>query len=149
MKDKMSKFIKRLPYEVSKIFSIMMIVFCSIAFINGVETISLNRIAQLFAIAILGGVLIIVSFSDIFFKKISYISRICTFIVPFFLISLIFALSFSWISIENITNLIIFTLIFLFCFLSSIIIYFISVKIKGKEYTEKLIQYENRNKDNK
>lgn len=149
MKDKMSKFIKRLPYEVSKIFSIMMIVFCSIAFINGVETISLNRIAQLFAIAILGGVLIIVSFSDIFFKKISYISRICTFIVPFFLISLIFALSFSWISIENITNLIIFTLIFLFCFLSSIIIYFISVKIKGKEYTEKLIQYQNRNKDNK
>ena len=149
MKDKIIKFIKRLPCEVSRIFSIMMIVFFSMAFINGVEKISVCRIGQLLAIAILGGSLIIVAFSDIFLKKISYIFRICTFIVPFFFISLVFALSFSWISVENLINWIVFIAIFLFCFLSSIIIYLITVKIKGKEYTEKLIEYQNRDKRNK
>ncbi len=149
MKEKMKKFIKRLPYEVSQIFSIMMIVFTSMAFINGFESVSVYRIGQLFAIAILGGVLILISFSDIFLKKISYILRICTFIVPFFVISLIFALSFSWISVENITSWIIFISIFLFCFLLSIIIYMITVRIKGKEYTEKLIEYQTRDKENK
>lgn len=149
MKDKIIKFIKRLPCEVSRIFSIMMIVFFSMAFINGVEKISVCRIGQLLAIAILGGSLIIVAFSDIFLKKISYIFRICTFIVPFFFISLVFALSFSWISVENLINWIVFIAIFLFCFLSSIIIYLITVKIKGKEYTEKLIEYQNRDKGNK
>lgn len=149
MKDKIIKFIKRLPCEVSRIFSIMMIVFFSMAFINGVEKISVCRIGQLLAIAILGGSLIIIAFSDIFLKKISYIFRICTFIVPFFFISLVFALSFSWISVENLINWIVFIAIFLFCFLSSIIIYLITVKIKGKEYTEKLIEYQNRDKGNK
>ena len=67
MKDKIIKFIKRLPCEVSRIFSIMMIVFFSMAFINGVEKISVCRIGQLLAIAILGGSLIIVAFSDIDF----------------------------------------------------------------------------------
>lgn len=149
MKDKIIKFIKRLPCEVSRIFSIMMIVFFSMAFINGVEKISVCRIGQLLAIAILGGSLIIIAFSDIFLKKIPYIFRICTFIVPFFFISLVFALSFSWISVENLINWIVFIAIFLFCFLSSIIIYLITVKIKGKEYTEKLIEYQNRDKGNK
>lgn len=146
MKEKLRCFIKKLPCEVAQIFSIMMIVFTFSALMNGFDSISVYRIAQLFAIAVLGGALILFAFSDIFLKKVSYILRICTFIIPFFLISLACAFAFSWISTENLMNWIVFIGIFLFCFMLSIVIYLITVKIKGKEYTDKLIEYQNKDK---
>lgn len=147
MKDKMKKFFKKLPGEVLHLFGIMMMVFLVSALINGVESFSVYRIAQLFGIAVLGGVLILTAFSDIFFKKISYILRICIFIVPFFFISLGFAVAFSWFTSANIMNWVIFIGIFLFCFALSIVIYLITLKVKGKEYTEKLKEYQNKNND--
>lgn len=147
MKDKMRIFLKRLPQEISHIFSIMMVVFFVSALMNGVESFSVYKIGQLLAIAVLGGVLLLIAFSDIFVKKVSYIVRICIFIVPFFFVSLIFALAFSWFTISNIINWIWFIGIFLLCFALSIVIYLITTKIKGKEYTEKLIEYQNKSKD--
>ncbi|MEE0059648.1 MAG: hypothetical protein UE295_02340 [Acutalibacteraceae bacterium] len=147
MKDKMKKFIKRLPQEVSHIFSIMMVVFLVSALMNGVENISVYKIAQLFAIAVLGGMLLLIAFSDIFIKKVLYIVRICIFIVPFFFVTLIFALTFSWFKSLNIITWVWFIGIFLFCFALSVVIYLVTTKIKGKEYTEKLIEYQNKNKD--
>ena len=66
MKEKQRCFIKKLPCEVAQIFSIMMIVFTFSALMNGFDSISVYRIAQLFAIAVLGGALILFAFSDIF-----------------------------------------------------------------------------------
>lgn len=146
MKEKIKIFMKRLPHEIAQIFSIMMVVFFVSALINGVECFSVYKVGQLLAIAVLGGVLILVAFSDIFIKKVSYIVRICIFVVPFFFISLIFAMAFAWISAENIINWIIFIGIFILCFALSIVIYLVTLKIKGKEYTERLIEYQNKNK---
>lgn len=147
MKEKMKMFIKRLPHEVAQIFLIMMIVFFVLALLNGVESISVYRIGQLLGIAVIGGALLLIAFSDVFIKKVSYIVRICVFIVPFFFVTLIFALLFSWFTNANIITWLIFIGIFLFCFALSIVIYLITVKIKGKEYTQKLIEYQNKSKD--
>lgn len=147
MKNKMRVFMKRLPQEVAHIFSIMMVVFIALALMNGVESVSVYRIAQLLGIAVLGGALMLIAFSDIFIKKVSYIVRICVFIVPFFFITLIFAVMFSWFKIANIITWAWFIGIFLFCFALSVVIYLVTTKIKGKEYTEKLIEYQNKNKD--
>ena len=148
MKEKMKLFIQKLPHEVAQIFSIMMVVFFFTALINGVENISVYRIGQLLAIAVFGGAFMLVAFSDIFIKKVSYIIRICVFIVPFFLITLIFALVFSWFTTSSLMPWLLFIGIFLFCFALSVVIYLISSKIKGKEYTEKLIEYQNKNNVN-
>lgn len=148
MKEKIKLFMKRLPHEVSQIFSIMMVVFLFSALINGVESFPVYRIGQLLAIAVLGGVLILVAFSDIFIKKVAYIVRICVFIVPFFFVSLIFALAFSWFTNANIVTWLWFIGSFIICFALSIVIYLIKTKIKGKEYTEKLIEYQSKNSDN-
>ena len=148
MKEKMNLFFKRLPHEVAQIFSIMMVVFFFTALILGVESFSVYKIGQLFGIAIFGGALMLVSFSDIFIKKVSYIIRICIFIVPFFFITMIFALVFSWFTASNLMPWLLFIGIFLFCFGLSIVIYLISSKIKGKEYTEKLIEYQSKNNVN-
>lgn len=147
MKDKMRKFIKRLPQEVAHIFSIMMVVFFVSSLINGVEQVSVYKIGQLLGIAVLGGALLLVAFSDIFIKKVSYIVRICVFIVPFFVVTLMFALAFKWFTSANIITWLWFIGIFLICFALSIVIYLVTTKIKGKEYTEKLIEYQSRNKD--
>ena len=144
MNKKLKLFFKKLPGEVLQIFGIIMTVFLAVALINGVESFSIYRIAQLFGIAVLGGVFILIAFSDIFFKKVPYILRLCLFIAPFFLVTLICAITFSWLPFANIFNWIIFIGIFLFCFTISMIIYIITLKVKGKEYTEKLKEYQNK-----
>ena len=117
----------------------MMTVFLATSLLNGVETVSLYRIIQLFAIAAIGGALMLVAFSSIFIKKISFILRMVIFIIPFSVITLIFAGAFSWFEVDNLLSLAVFVLIFLGCFVLSICIYFIECKIRGKKYTEKLI----------
>lgn len=146
MKDKFKLFFKKLPAEVFQLFGIMMMVFIASALMNGIESFSIYRIVQLFGIAVLGGALILIAFSNIFFKKIHYIIRICIFILPFFFITLAFAVAFSWFT-SNILNWLVFIGIFLFCFALSIAVYLITLKVKGKEYTEKLKEYQNKNKN--
>lgn len=147
MKEKMKLFFKRLPHEVSQIFSIMMVVFLFTALINGAESFSIYRIAQLLAIAVLGGALILVAFSDIFLKKVSYVVRMCVFIVPFFFVTLIAAIAFSWFTAASVKTWLWFVGIFLICFAVSVVIYLITTKIKGKAYTEKLVEYQNKKDD--
>lgn len=142
----MKIFMKELPKQIAYTFTIMMIFFLSIGFVRGIEEISIYRIIQLLGIAILGGILQLIAFSDIFINKVSDIKRLLIFIVPFGVITLIFAILFSWFPINSIKSWIIFFGIFLGCFILSYIIFEIEHKIKGKEYTIKLIEYKNRKK---
>ncbi len=148
MKTKLKIFFKRLPYEVLQLFSMMMMVMSITALVNGVENISVYRILQLLTISVFGGAFILVAFSDIFFKNISYILRISLFVIPMFLVTFIVALMFSWWKQFALHNWLLFIGIFIGCWVVSLAIYFIMVKIKGREYTEKLIEYQNKKKDN-
>ncbi|MBQ8796250.1 MAG: hypothetical protein IJZ54_07485 [Clostridia bacterium] len=148
MKKKMKEFFAKLPQSIMLIFGIMMIVFTSVAFINGFETVSVYRIFQLLGIAVIAGALMLVAFSDIFIKKMNQILRAVIFMIPLMITTLVFALAFSWFSTGNIKSWAIFITIFLVCFAGCFVIFliinFIEKLIRGKKYTEKLKEYQNK-----
>lgn len=151
MKEKMKKFFTRLPREVLLIFGVMIIVFTTVAFINGFEAVSVYRIFQLLGVAVIAGALMLIAFSDIFIKRMHQILRAVIFIIPLMLTTLIAALAFSWFPAGNLKAWAIFFTIFLGCFAGCfvifLIIHFIESTVRGKKYTEKLKEYQNKNND--
>ncbi|MBQ8000131.1 MAG: hypothetical protein IJ298_02800 [Ruminococcus sp.] len=149
MKDKMKKFFTRLPREVLLFFGVVMIVFTTVACINGFEAVSVCRIFQLLGIAVIAGALMLIAFSDIFIKKMNQILRAVIFIIPLMLTTLIAALTFSWFPAGSLKAWAIFFTIclgcFTGCFVIFLIIHFIESMVRGKKYTEKLKEYQSKN----
>lgn len=148
MKKKMKEFFAKLPQSIMLIFGIVMIVFTSVAFINGFEAVSVYRIFQLLGIAVIAGALMLLAFSEIFIKKLNPVLRAVIFMIPLMITTLIFALAFSWFPTGNIKSWAIFITIFLVCFAGCFVIFliinFIEKLIRGKKYTEKLKEYQNK-----
>ena len=142
----MKIFIKELPKQVAYTFTMMLVVFLSIGLVIGIEQISIYRLVQLLGIAVFGGALQLIAFSDIFISKMSDIKRLLIFMIPFVIITLIFAIVFNWFSINLIKSWVIFFGIFLVCFIISIILFEVEHRIKGEKYTGKLLEYKNRKK---
>ncbi len=148
MKKKMKEFFAKLPQSIMLVFGIVMIVFTTMAFINGFEAVSVYRIFQLLGIAVIAGALMLVAFSEIFIKNLNPVLRAIGFIIPLMITTMIFALAFSWFPTGSVKSWAIFITIFLACFAGSFIIFliinFIEKLIKGKEYTKKLKEYQNK-----
>lgn len=148
MKNKIKEFFAKLPQSIMLIFGIVMIVFTSIAFINGFEAVSVYRIFQLLGIAVIAGALMLAMFSNIFIKNMNQILRAVIYIVSLMLTTLVFALAFSWFPTGSIKSWAIFITIFLLCFAGCFVIFlvinFIEKLIRGKKYTEKLKEYQNK-----
>ena len=148
MKKKMKDFFAKLPQSIMLVFGIVMIVFTTMAFINGFEAVSVYRIFQLLGIAVIAGALMLVAFSEIFIKNLNPVLRAIGFIIPLTITTMIFALAFSWFPTGSVKSWAIFITIFLACFAGSFIIFliinFIEKLIKGKEYTKKLKEYQNK-----
>ena len=148
MKKKMKEFFAKLPQSIMLVFGIVMIVFTTMAFINGFEAVSVYRIFQLLGIAVIAGALMLVAFSEIFIKNLNPVLRAIGFIIPLTITTMIFALAFSWFPTGSVKSWAIFITIFLACFAGSFIIFliinFIEKLIKGKEYTKKLKEYQNK-----
>ena len=148
MKNKMKEFFAKLPQSIMLIFGIMIVVFTTVAFVNGFEALSVYRVYQLLGIAVVAGALMLVAFSDIFIKKINQILRAVIFMIPLMITTLVFALAFSWFPAGNIKSWAIFLTIFLVCFAGCLVIFliinFIEKLIRGKKYTEKLKEYQNK-----
>lgn len=140
----MKLFFKELPKQVAYTFTAMITVFLTIGLIRGIEAISIHRLLQMFIIAIIGGAMQLVAFSEIFIKKMSDIKRLTIFTVPFVIVTMIFVILFNWFPINMIKSWIIFFSIFLGCFVISIILFEIEHRIKGEKYTSKLIEYKNK-----
>ena len=109
MKNKMKEFFAKLPQSIMLIFGIMIVVFTTVAFVNGFEALSVYRVYQLLGIAVVAGALMLVAFSDIFIKKINQIFRSIIFIFPTLITTLVFALAFSWFPAGNIKSWAIFS----------------------------------------
>ncbi len=148
MKNKMKEFFAKLPQSIMLIFGIVIVVFTTVAFANGFEALSVYRVYQLLGIAVIAGALMLVAFSDIFIKKMNQILRAVIFIIPLMITTLVFALAFSWFPAGNIKSWAIFLTIFLVCFAGCFVIFliinFIEKLIRGKKYTEKLKEYQNK-----
>lgn len=148
MKNKMKEFFAKLPQSIMLIFGIVIVVFTTVAFANGFEALSVYRVYQLLGIAVIAGALMLVAFSDIFIKKMNQILRAVIFMIPLMITTLVFALAFSWFPAGNIKSWAIFLTIFLVCFAGCFVIFliinFIEKLIRGKKYTEKLKEYQNK-----
>lgn len=148
MKNKMKEFFAKLPQSIMLIFGIMIVVFTTVAFANGFEALSVYRVYQLLGIAVVAGALMLVAFSDIFIKKMNQVLRAVIFMIPLMITTLVFALAFSWFPAGNNKSWAIFLTIFLVCFAGCFVIFliinFIEKLIRGKKYTEKLKEYQNK-----
>lgn len=152
MKKKMKEFFAKLPQSIMLIFGIMMTVFAIGKYISGFRSdISVYMIFQLLGIAVIAGALMLIAFSDIFIKKINQVLRAIIFMIPLMITTLVFALAFSWFPAGSAKAWAIFATIFLACFAGCFVIFlminFIEKVIRGKKYTEKLKEYQNKNKD--
>lgn len=145
----MKKFIKNIPGQIASTFAIMVVCFTAISFSKGIETIPTTRLAELLVLAIIGGIWMEFAFGTCIIKKLSDVKRICLFIVPFALVTFLCAVIFQWITELNVVGTHIkFIGIFFVCWLISIIIFEIEHSIRGKKYTKKLREYQNRGKNN-
>ena len=148
MKNKMKEFFAKLPQSIMLIFGIVIVVFTTVAFANGFEALSVYRVYQLLGIAVVAGALMLVAFSDIFIKKMNQVLRAVIFMIPLMITTLVFALAFSWFPTGNIKSWAIFLTIFLVCFAGCFVVFliinFIEKLIRGKKYTEKLKEYQNK-----
>lgn len=149
MKKKMKEFFAKLPQSIMLVFGIMITVFSVTKYISGFRSdISIYMIFQLLGIAVIAGALMLVAFSDIFIKKMNQILRAVIFMIPLMITTLVFALAFSWFPAGNIKSWAIFLTIFLVCFAGCFVIFliinFIEKLIRGKKYTEKLKEYQNK-----
>ena len=151
MKKKMKEFFAKLPKTIMFVFGVMITVFSTMALVNGFEALSVYRIFQLLGIAVIAGALMLIAFSDIFIKKLNPVLRAIMFMIPLMLTTLGFALAFSWFPAGNIKSWAIFLTILLACFAGCFVIFlvinFIEKLIRGKKYTEKLKEYQNKKHD--
>lgn len=148
MKKKMKEFFAKLPQSIMLIFGVTMTVFTTVAFANGFEALSVYRVYQLLGIAVIAGALMLIAFSDIFIKKLNPVLRAIIFMIPLMITTLVFALAFSWFPTGSLKSWAIFITIFLLCFAGCFVIFliinFIEKLIRGKKYTEKLREYQNK-----
>ena len=148
MKNKMKEFFAKLPQSIMLIFGIVIVVFTTVAFANGFEALSVYRVYQLLGIAVIAGALMLVAFSDIFIKKMNQVLRAVIFMIPLMITTLVFALAFSWFPTGSLKSWAIFLTIFLVCFAGCFVIFliinFIEKLIRGRKYTEKLKEYQNK-----
>ncbi|MBQ8568976.1 MAG: hypothetical protein IJ446_07145 [Oscillospiraceae bacterium] len=145
----MKEFIKKLPMQISNTFFCIIIFFSVISKLKGVEEIPVERLFQFIMLSVIGGALMELSFGECIFKNISDAKRVCIFIVPFAVITFVCAVIFQWITrLDAISTYIKFIGIFLFCGVLSVILFEIEHRIRGREYTRKLREYQQRSNKN-
>lgn len=145
----MIKFIKKIPEQIANIFSIMMIVFTIMSYFKGLETIATNRLIELFMLSIIGGIWMEFAFGTCIIKKMTDTKRGLIFIIPFAVVTFLFAILFQWITKLNlISTYVKFIGIFFVCWVVSMILFEIEHSIKGKQYTQKLREYQNGGQSN-
>lgn len=145
----MKKFIKKVPEQIASTFTIMMVVFTVISSMNGIESIPVNRLGEMIFLAVIGGILMEFAFGKCVFKQMNDVKRVCIFIVPFAFVTFLAAIIFDWITaLDSITTYIKFIGIFLVCGVVSVMLFEIEHRLRGREYTKKLKEYQNGGTEN-
>ncbi len=143
----MKNFVKKVPQQTANTFTIMMICFTAISKSKGIDSIPVMRLTELLFLAIIGGVLMEFAFGKSVFKQLADLKRVCIFIVPFAFITFICAVLFKWITqLDKIGTYIQFIGCFLICGVISVLLFEMEHRLRGKEYTKKLKEYQNGDK---
>lgn len=145
----MKKFVKRVPAQIASTYTIMLLCFTVISLSRGVETMPFVLLPELFILAVVGGILMEFAFGECIFKKLSDMKRVCIFIVPFAVITFGLAVFFQWITeLNTLGTYLKFIGIFMGCWALSVVLFEIEHRIKGREYTRKLREYQEKERSN-
>ena len=145
----MKIFLKNSIGQIASTYAVMCLIFAIISTVRGVTTMPIMRFFELFILAVIGGVLMEFAFGKCVFKQLSDIKRVSLFIAPFAVITFLCAVIFQWITeYRSISVYLKFIGIFLGCGLLSVLLFEIEHRIKGKEYTKKLKEYQNKEYNN-
>lgn len=139
----MKHFMKNIPGQIAVTYAVMMVCFAIITWSRGIDTIPTARLAELFLLSVAGGIWMEVSFGTCLIRKMADAKRVCIFILPFAVVTFLFAVIFQWITkLKEIGTYLKFAGIFLACGMISIALFEIEHMIRGKKYTEKLREYQ-------
>lgn len=113
------------------------------------ESAPLPTLLSLLLVSIAAGMMQVVAFSDLLFKKLAYGWRMVVFAVPFFVVLTAFAVGFGWFPTEDIGAWVSFVVIFLVIFLfitAGIELYY---HLSGRKYNDRLDWYRRRDREEK
>ena len=123
----------------------MVAVFFVISFCRGVETIPLMMLGQLAMVAVFGGVLIELFFGHCVIKAMADITRCTLFIISLAAITFVCAVYFQWITeLDSMRTYLSFIGVFVICWVVAIVIGELEHYFRGKKYTQKLKEYQQR-----
>lgn len=140
----MKTFIKNVPGQFARTYTAMLVCFTAIGCAKGVETVPMARLAELFCLAAVGGFLMEASFGKCIFKGMAYPKRVCVFVVPFAAATCACAAMFGWGGKLELGGCIRIAGLFIACGLLSVALFEIGHWARGREYTWKLRDYQNR-----
>ncbi len=139
----MKEFLKNIPGQIASTYTIMLVVFFIINKKMGISQVPLNRLMELFLVAVIGGILMEAAFGKCLIRRMSDKKRICLFLVPFAGITFICAALFGWVTeFDMLDTYVRFIGVFLVCGVVSLIIFEVEHQIRGREYTRKLKEYQ-------
>lgn len=86
-----------------------------------------------------------IAFGQCVFRKLSDMKRVCIFMVPFAIVTFLVAVVFQWITQLNVLETYLkFIGIFVGCGVLSVLLFEIEHRIRGRQYTRKLKEYQRR-----
>lgn len=122
-------------------FTITLCIFLLFRFISGEENMQVSYIFSILMVSIGAAILQFVAFSEVIFKKLNYIYRLCIFIFPFLGLITGIAFRFQWFPVEMAKAWILFFSIFVIIFIIFTIGFEIYFKITGRKFDGLLGEY--------
>lgn len=145
----MKKFLNvvmQIKTNLSLSFTAMMCCVVVVAFFMGLEALNVNYILSVFLISAVSSICQMIAFSDLLFKKMSYMLRIGIFAVPFYLILSFVAIQFQWFPAESIGAWVTFSVIFLIILVVITAGFEIYYRVNGQRYDGLLGEYHRKRK---
>lgn len=141
----MKRFLKNTLSQIGSTYAIMLAVFTIISIMKGVETVPVARLGQLAGLSVIGGLLMEMAFGTVLFPVLADVKRVCIFLVPFCFATLLFALTFGWLTkTDTISAYLRFIGVFLICGAVSVALFEVEHHIRGKRYTKQLKAYQHK-----
>ena len=149
MKDKMRRFfdvVVAVKQRAALNYTAAMCIYVFFLWVFKQDGASLPMLFSLLVVGTAAGLMQVVAFSDVLFKKLAYGWRLVVFAIPFGAILTGFAVAFRWFPIENSGAWITFGVIFVAIFVLCTAGFELYVKLSGRKYDDKLDWY-HKNRD--
>lgn len=105
------------------------------------ESAELSILFSLLLVSIAAGIMQVLAFSNLLFKKLAYSWRLVVFAVPFFAVLTAFAVRFGWFPTGNVKAWVMFIVIFIIIFLFITVGIELYYRLSGRKWDDRLDWY--------